>query len=202
VINLILIGQNHLYVNMFFNRDFAIQKCSRVSALFASQEKSVPWQLSGRLAIPSGRSSIHSSSRLDDMPFRPDTRQTKHHSSGRCGFCPDPPLYREASIPACIRPDVSATRSDDVRWSISFRFSFQVQIREDWCNRPDDVDSRPDALIHKARIAIQIQPFERLPIMVRTSANQIWKLRVEDQPSELPSPLVRTREALYGNYLQ
>jgi hypothetical protein len=53
------------------------------------------------------------------------------------------------------------SRPDDVQWSISFRFSFQVQIREDWCNRPDDVDSRPEALIHKARIAIQIQPSGR-----------------------------------------
>jgi hypothetical protein len=39
----------------------------------------------------------------------------------------------------------------------SFRVSFQTQIWEDCCNRPDDVDSRPDTLIHKASIAIQIQ---------------------------------------------
>jgi hypothetical protein len=38
--------------------------------------------------------------------------------------------------------------------------------------------------------------------MVRTLAPQIWKLRVEDQPSGRPSLVVRTREALYGNYLQ
>jgi hypothetical protein len=37
---------------------------------------------------------------------------------------------------------------------------------------------------------------------VRTRAKQIWKLRVEDQPSGWPSPLVRMRKALYGNYLQ
>jgi hypothetical protein len=75
-----------LYVKMFFNRDSAIQKCSRDSTLFASQEKSVPCQLSGRRAIPFGRSSVHSSIRPDDVPYRPDTRQTKHHSSGRRGF--------------------------------------------------------------------------------------------------------------------
>jgi hypothetical protein len=39
----------------------------------------------------------------------------------------------------------------------SFRISFQTQIWEDCCNHPDDVDSRPDVLIHKANIAIQIQ---------------------------------------------
>jgi hypothetical protein len=38
--------------------------------------------------------------------------------------------------------------------------------------------------------------------MVKTRAQQIWKLRVEDQPSGRPSSLVWTREALYGNYLQ
>jgi hypothetical protein len=35
---------------------------------------------------------------------------------------PDPPLYREASVPACIRPDLSTSRSDVHQWSISFRF--------------------------------------------------------------------------------
>jgi hypothetical protein len=60
-----------------------------------------------------------------------------------------------------FRPDVSAARPDDVQWSISFRFSFHVQIREDWCNRLDDMDSLLDALIHKARITIQIQPSGR-----------------------------------------
>jgi len=38
--------------------------------------------------------------------------------------------------------------------------------------------------------------------MVRTQAHQLWKLRVEDQPSERSSPMVRTREALYLKYLQ
>jgi hypothetical protein len=40
--------------------------------------------------------------------------------------------------------------------------SFQVHIWEDCCNRPDDVDSHPDALLLKARIVIQIQPSGRL----------------------------------------
>jgi hypothetical protein len=38
--------------------------------------------------------------------------------------------------------------------------------------------------------------------MVRTRAKQLWKLHDEDQSSGQPSPLVRTGEALYGNYLQ
>jgi hypothetical protein len=38
--------------------------------------------------------------------------------------------------------------------------------------------------------------------MSLTSAHQLWKLRVEDQPSGRSSPIVRTREALYEKYLQ
>jgi hypothetical protein len=41
------------------------------------------------------------------------------------------------------------------------RFLFKTQIWEDCCNRLDDVDSRPDALIHKASISIQIQMSKR-----------------------------------------
>jgi hypothetical protein len=52
------------------------------------------------------------------------------------------------------------------------------------------------------KLRIQLQPSGRLPIMVRTHAKQIWKFHVEDQQSRRPSPLVRTREALYGIYLQ
>jgi hypothetical protein len=52
------------------------------------------------------------------------------------------------------------------------------------------------------KLRIQQQPFGHLPIIVRTRAKQIWKLHVEDQPSGRPSPLVQMRGALYGNYLQ
>jgi hypothetical protein len=64
------------------------------------------------------------------------------------------------------------------------------------------MDSRPEVLLLKARIAIQTQPSGRQSAIVRTRAQQIWKLRVEDQLSGRPSPMVQTREALYGNYLQ
>jgi len=36
-------------------------------------------------------------------------------------------------------------------------FLSKTQIWEDRCSRPDDVDSRPDALIHKASCAFKIQ---------------------------------------------
>jgi hypothetical protein len=87
------------------------------------------------------------------------------------------------------------------------------------------VDSHPDALLLKARISIQIQPFGRqsavirtrvhlmwklriqlqpsgrLPIMFWTRATQIWKLCVEDEPSGRPSPLVWTLESLIWKLL-
>jgi hypothetical protein len=75
-------------------------------------------------------------------------------------------------------------------------------MREDCCNRPDDMDTHPDALTHEVRIVIQIQPSGSQSAMVWTRVQQIWKLRVEDQPFGRPSPMVRTRDALYGIYLQ
>jgi hypothetical protein len=140
-------------------------------------------------------------------------------------FHPDPPLVREVSIQlSSVR-----TTQQPVRTSLYTRpalDSFQVPIKGRSINRPDDVVSRPDGRLLKARIAIQIhpsgrqtalvwtrvhqirklpiqlQPSELLPIMGRTLAHQIWELCVEDLSSGRSSPMVLTREALYGNYLQ
>jgi hypothetical protein len=136
---------------MLFNMDSAIQKCSRDSTLFASQEKSVPCQPSGRRVIPSGRSSVHSSSRPDDMPYRPDARQTKASSFRTTWIfvwtllCIKKLLFQHASV-RMIQQLVWTTLSD----RSSFRFSFQNQIWEDCCNHLNDVDSRPNALLLKA----------------------------------------------------
>jgi len=83
--------------------------------LFYKSEISVPCQPSGRRVIPSGRSSVHSFSRLDDVPYRPDAQQTSIIRLDDEEFRQDPPLYREASVPVCIRSDVSAARLDDVQ---------------------------------------------------------------------------------------
>jgi hypothetical protein len=131
----------------------------------------------------------------------------------------DPPLCREGSIQlASVR-----TFQQHIRTPLSTRTvsdSFQVPIKGRSINRPDDVVSRPDTRLLKARITIQIsssghltavvrtrvrqrrklpirlQPSGRLPLMVRTHAHHIWKLRVEVQPSGRSSPMVWTREAL------
>jgi hypothetical protein len=53
----------------------------------------IPCQPFGQRVIPSGRPSVHCSIRSDNVYFHPDLT-----------------LYREASIPACIHPDLSAAR--------------------------------------------------------------------------------------------
>jgi len=49
----------------------------------------------------------------------------------KCSFRPDPILYREFSVPACIRPDVSVSCPDASQYSISFWFLSKFQERED-----------------------------------------------------------------------
>jgi hypothetical protein len=43
---------------------------------------------------------------------RPDAKQTRIIRPDDVSFRPDPPLYREASVLACIRPDILAARPD------------------------------------------------------------------------------------------
>jgi hypothetical protein len=61
-------------------------------------------------------------SRPDDVSSSPDARQTSIICPDNVFFRPDPSLYREASVPACIRPDISAARPVVHQRSISFKF--------------------------------------------------------------------------------
>jgi hypothetical protein len=88
------------------------------------------------------------------------------------------------------------TSQQPVRTSISDRSasdSFQVQNMGRLIHRPDDVVSRPDALINKARIAIQISPSGCQSALVQTRAHQLRKLTIRLQPSERLPLMVRTR---------
>jgi hypothetical protein len=69
----------------------------------------------------------------------------------------------------------------------------KFNLREDWFNRPDDVDSRPDALIRKARIAIQISLSGRQSALVRMRVHQLRKLSIRLQPSRRLPIMVQTR---------
>jgi hypothetical protein len=181
------VGQNHLFVKMLFNRNSVIQKWVRRFYTACKSEKSIPCQPSGRHVIPSGRLSVHCSIRPDDVPYHLDARQTKHHSSGQRGF-PSEPSTVSRSFCSNLHPSRCLSNTSK-RLSVFDQASnsFQVHIWKDCFNHLDDVDSRPDALLLKARIAIQIQPSGCLSAWSRRALNR-WKLRVEDQPSGRPSP--------------
>jgi hypothetical protein len=131
-------------------------------------------------AIPSKHPSIHCSIRPDDVPYSPDASQTKHHPSGRRVFSVLYPSRRLSS------PSRHLSVIDQIQILSKFN------LREDCFNRPDDIDSRPEALIHKARIAIQISPSGRQSALVRMRLQLIWKLPIRLQPSGWLPIMVRT----------
>jgi len=107
------------------HRDSTIQKCFRVRRF------SVPCQPFGRSSYPVRMTICHYSIRPDDVPYRSDSRQTKHHPSGRRVSPSGPSTLLRRFYPACIRPDVSAARLDASQYSFSFRFLSKFQERED-----------------------------------------------------------------------
>jgi hypothetical protein len=74
-----------------------------------------------------------------------------------------------------------------------FHISFQVPRKGRSINRSDDVVSRPNARLLKARITIQISTSGRLIAMVRTCVHQRRKLSIRLQPSGRLPIMVRTR---------
>jgi len=97
----------------------------------------------------------------DDVTYHPDAHLSKASSLRTTRtFPPDMSrsfkLHQLASI---------QTFQHHVRTPLSVQlaigFPSKTQLWEDRCNRPDDVDSRPDALIHKASIAFKIQTSRR-----------------------------------------
>jgi hypothetical protein len=119
VIGLILFGQNHLYVKMLFYKGFRYSEVfQKILHCLQVRRFSVPCQPFGRschlvrmlicpLFRPSGRRAIP-----PGCPDRPTIIR-----SNDVDFRPDPSLYREASVPPCIRPDVSAARPDASQYS-------------------------------------------------------------------------------------
>jgi hypothetical protein len=84
----------------------------------------------------------------------------------------------------------------------SFRFSFQNQIWEDCCNRPDEVDSHPDALLLKASLRFKFN---------RPDANLPWSGRAYDRYGNCVQQITCLDghpawsgrvKPLQGNYLQ
>jgi hypothetical protein len=131
---------------------------------------------------------------VQDDVFIPTGRQTdQHHPSGRRIFSVrtlhfiEKLLFQLASVWTSQQP---------IQKPISTRTvsdSFQVPIKGRSINRPDDVVSRPDARLLKARIAIQISPSRCQSALVRKRDHQLRKLPIRLQPFGRSSPLVRMR---------
>jgi hypothetical protein len=125
---------------MLFNRDSAIQSASKRFWTIYKSENLVPCQSSGQRDIPSGRPSIQSIIRLDDENF----------SSGPSSVSRRFELLQLASV---------RTFQQHVQTTLSVRqasgFLFKTQLWEYCWNRSDNMDSRPDALIHKASITFK-----------------------------------------------
>jgi hypothetical protein len=131
---------------MHLNRDSAIQKSSRRFCTVYKLEKLDPFQPSGRRDIPFGRPTVQSIIRPNDENFL----------SGPSFVSRSFELLQLASL---------RTFQQHIRTPLSvlldMGFLSKTQIWEDSCNRPDDVDSRLDALIHKVSRTFKIQMSKR-----------------------------------------
>jgi len=117
-----MFGQNHLYVKMLFTWIPLFRSISeilhwlqvrRIDSLSAVRT-TVPSRLDAHLSTaPAVRTTCHTVR----TPDRPSIIR-----SDDVDFCLDPPLYREASVPTCICPDVSAARPD------AYQYSTKLQI--------------------------------------------------------------------------
>jgi len=152
-------GQNHLCVMM------------RQTGIPLFRVKSEEFQSS----LSAVRTMCHPVQTPICLLFHPSGHQTyKHHlSERRASSVRTPTSYREASVPACsVR-----TFQQHVRMPISSRtvhWFFPSSRKGRSINRPDDVVSRPDAYLRKARIAVQNEPSEHLTAVVRTLVHRIW----------------------------
>jgi hypothetical protein len=155
------------------NRDSTFRVMSEDSA-FESEEFQVPCQPSGRCIIPSGRPSVYCSIRPDDVSFRPDIRQTSIIFPDGM-LLPSGHLHRIEKLLCQLSPS-GRFSSTSGRLSVLERFtdSFQAPRKGRSINHPDDVVSRPDAYLRKARIAVQNEPLGHLTVVVRTLVHRIW----------------------------
>jgi hypothetical protein len=169
------VGQNHFFVKMLLNRDSAIQSASRRFYTVYKSEKSDPLQPSRRRDIPSGRPHVQSI-------FRPNE---ENFPSGPSSMLRSLKLLQLASV---------RTFQQHVRTTLGVRpamgFPSKIQLWEDRCNRPNDVDSRPDTLIHKTSIAFKSRCLDVSPLgpEERASDMEITCIRSTVQTS---IPLVR-----------
>jgi hypothetical protein len=126
------------------------------------------------------------------VPYCPNARQTKHHPSKRSVFSVRTSTVSRSYCSSLHPPKRLSSPSERLSVIDQLQILFKFNLREDCFNRPDDVDFGPDALIHKARIAIQISPSGRQSALVRTHVLQLRKLPIRLQPSRRLPIMVRT----------
>jgi len=87
------------------------------------------------------------------VPYHPDTSDTKHHSSGRRAFSVQT-FTVSRSYCSSMYP-FGRLSSPSRRLSVidQIRILSKFNLREECFNRPDDVDSRPDARATNMEIA-------------------------------------------------
>jgi hypothetical protein len=143
-------GQNHLCVNDACKQGFHFSEWSKMNY-------KVTCQPSGRCVIPSGRPSVYCSIRPDDVLLPPGH------------------VLRIEKLLCKLAPS-GRFNSTSERLSVLEQFtdSFQVSRKGRSINRPDDVVSRPDAYLLKARIVVQNEPSRHLTDVVRTLVHCIW----------------------------
>jgi len=166
ILALFCVWTKSLMCNDAVNRDSTFRVMLEDSAC-ESEEFQVPCQLSGRYVIPSGRPSVYCS-------IHPDIRQTSIICPDDV-FLPSGHLHRIEKLLCQLAPS-GRFSSTSGRLSVLERFtdSFQVSRKGRSINRLDDVVSRPDAYLRKARIAIQNEPSGHLTAVVRTLVHRIW----------------------------
>jgi hypothetical protein len=119
--------------------------------------------------------SSRSDAYLSTVPFVQTTcltvrtpSQTNHHPSGRRSFPSGPFTISRSSCSSLHHSGRLSSPFGRLSVIDQLQILSKFNLREDCFNRLDDVDSRPNVLIHKARIAIQISPSGRLSALVRT----------------------------------
>jgi len=143
----------------------------------------VPCQPSGRSSHPV-RTPICPLFHPSGRRVIPSGRQTDQASSVRTTCLSIRTLHCVEKVLSSLHPS-GCFNSTSRRLSVldQFLISFQVPRKGRSINRPDDVVSRQDARLLKARISIQISPSGRLTAMVRTRVHQRRKLPIRLQPS-------------------
>jgi hypothetical protein len=104
----------------------------------------------------------------------PSRHQTDRHHPDDV-FLPSRHLHRIEKLLCQLAPSGRfSSTSGPLLVLERFTDSFQVSRKGRSINRPDDVVSRPDAYLRKARITVQNEPSGHLTAVVRTLVYRIW----------------------------